>query len=100
LGQSLSGEEIAAIFGATARAGAPGGRFNVAPANRLAVIAVEDGRRVVGARRWGLVPRWASEPSIGDRLINARAEAVADKPAFRAAFRRHRCLVPTMAFYE
>lgn len=50
--------------------------------------------------RWGLVPHWASDPKIGDRLINARAETVAIKPAFRAAFRYRRCLIPADGFYE
>jgi putative SOS response-associated peptidase YedK len=100
LGQSLSSQEIAELFGATARADAPRGRFNLAPADTLPVVAVEGGQRVVVARRWGLVPRWASDPAIGARLINARAETVADKPSFRGAFRRHRCLVPAVAFYE
>jgi putative SOS response-associated peptidase YedK len=54
----------------------------------------------VRARRWGLVPSWASDSAIGARLINARAETVADKPSFRGAFRHHRCLVPAVAFYE
>jgi putative SOS response-associated peptidase YedK len=74
LGQSLSSQEIAEFFGATARADAPAGRFNLAPADTLPVVAVEDGRRVVVARRWGLVPRWASDPAIGARLINARRD--------------------------
>lgn len=50
--------------------------------------------------QWGLVPSWAKDPKIGNRLINARAESVADKPAFRAAFRRRRCLVPADGYYE
>jgi putative SOS response-associated peptidase YedK len=50
--------------------------------------------------RWGLVPPWASDLSIGYRLLNARAETVADKPAFRAAFRARRCLIPATGFYE
>jgi putative SOS response-associated peptidase YedK len=100
LGQSLSGQEIAEFFGATAQLEEPGRRFNLAPAVTLPVVEVQDGQRVVNARRWGLVPRWASDPAIGARLINARAETVADKPSFRGAFRHHRCLVPAMAFYE
>jgi putative SOS response-associated peptidase YedK len=100
LGQSLSSQEIAEFFGATARADAPGRRFNLAPTDTLPIVAFEDGRRVVVARRWGLIPPWASDPAIGARLINARAETVADKPAFRGALRRHRCLVPALAFYE
>jgi putative SOS response-associated peptidase YedK len=100
LGQSLSSQEIAEFFAATAQADAPGGHFNIAPADTLSVVEVQEGLRVVRARRWGLVPRWASDPAIGTRLINARAETVADKPSFRGAFRHHRCLVPTVVFCE
>jgi putative SOS response-associated peptidase YedK len=100
LGQSLSSQEIAEFFTAMARTDAPSGRFNVAPADTLPVVEVRVGQRVVNTRRWGLVPRWASDPAIGARLINARAETIADKPSFRGAFRHHRCLVPAVAFYE
>ncbi len=50
--------------------------------------------------RWGLVPRWAKDPSIGNRMINARAETLAQKPSFRTAFQKHRCLIPADGFYE
>jgi putative SOS response-associated peptidase YedK len=100
IAQNLSSQQIAELFAATPEVDEAGGHFNVAPAQPLPVVDVKEGRRVVVARRWGLVPAWASDPAIGARLINARAETVADKPAFRAAFRRHRCLVPATAFYE
>ena len=58
------------------------------------------GRRVVARLRWGLVPFWASDVGIGARLINARAETVGDKPAYRAAFRARRCLVPANGWFE
>jgi putative SOS response-associated peptidase YedK len=76
-----------------------GTRFNLTPGQELRVVSVERGRRVVVARRWGFVPPGASDPAIGTRLINARAETVADSPTFRHAFRRHRCLVPVEAYY-
>jgi putative SOS response-associated peptidase YedK len=56
--------------------------------------------RVLSLVRWGLVPSWAESPALGDKLINARAESVVDKPAFKNAFRRRRCIVPADAFYE
>lgn len=76
-------------------------RFNIAPGQEVATIhRTEEGRRVLALRRWGLVPSWAGDPGIGARLINARSETAADKPAFREALRRRRCLVPADGFYE
>lgn len=76
-------------------------RFNVAPGQAIATVRqAPEGGRVLEERRWGLVPRWAKDPKIGARLINARAETAAEKPAFRTAFRRRRCLVPADGFYE
>jgi putative SOS response-associated peptidase YedK len=83
--------------------------YNVAP--RQEVLAVvprrredEDGAavttRVLEQLRWGLVPSWADDPRIGDRLINARAESVAEKAAFKTAFRKRRCIMPADGFYE
>jgi putative SOS response-associated peptidase YedK len=75
-------------------------RYNIAPGQAiLTVRAVGDGR-VGEARVWGLVPAWAKSAAIGSRMINARAETLADKPAFRAAFRQRRCLIPADGFYE
>jgi len=74
-------------------------RYNIAPSQPVAVIANNDPRRIVFFR-WGLVPSWAQDPSIGSRLINARAETLAQKPAFRAAYRSRRCLVLADGFYE
>jgi putative SOS response-associated peptidase YedK len=75
-------------------------RFNIAPSQDVATIRVRDGERVLEMRRWGLVPHWARDPKIGNRMINARSETVAEKPAFRGAFRARRCLVPADGFYE
>jgi putative SOS response-associated peptidase YedK len=74
--------------------------YNVAPTDRVPAIASHGGRRLLGAFRWGLVPSWATDASGGARMINARAETLADKPAFREAFARRRCLVPADGFYE
>ena len=76
-------------------------RWNVAPGTDIAVVRIaSDGRREIVALRWGLVPSWAKERSIGQRLVNARAETLAEKPAFRTAFRKRRCLIPADGYYE
>jgi putative SOS response-associated peptidase YedK len=75
-------------------------RYNVAPGQSVAVVRVEEGERLLAYHRWGLVPSWAKDPSIGHRMINARSETAAEKPAFRSAFRQRRCLVPADGFYE
>jgi len=75
-------------------------RYNIAPSQPVAVVRVARGQRRLELRRWGLLPRWARDISLGARLINARAETAAEKPAFREALRRRRCLVPADSFYE
>lgn len=74
-------------------------RFNVAPNQPVAVISNENPNQL-DFFVWGLIPSWAKDPEIGNRLINARAETVTEKPAFRSAFRRRRCLVLADGFYE
>ena len=75
--------------------------YNAAPSQELPVMrAAAAGNRELTLLRWGLVPSWAKDPAIGARMINARSETVAEKPAFRSAFRRRRCLVPMCGFYE
>ena len=86
-------------------AGEPGAaltpRFNIAPTQAVAAIREGgDGQRVLEFRHWGLVPHWASDASGAARMINARAETAAEKPAFRDALQRRRCLVPADGFYE
>jgi putative SOS response-associated peptidase YedK len=75
-------------------------RYNVAPTQAVLGIRDRDGAREASFFRWGLVPRWAKDASIGSKLINARSETVAQKPSFREAFMRRRCLVPADGFYE
>ena len=77
-------------------------RYNIAPSQTVAAVRIPPGggARELVALRWGLIPSWAKDPSIGSRMINARSETVAEKPAFRAAIRRRRCLVPADGFYE
>ena len=75
-------------------------RYNVAPSQNVAAVRRHaDGRRL-SPLRWGLIPSWAREPNIGYKLINARAETAHAKPAFRAAWRARRCLIPADGFYE
>jgi len=74
-------------------------RYNIAPTQPIAII-INTGTYTLGFSVWGLVPSWAKDPSIGSQMINARAETIAIKPAFRSAFRRHRCLIPADGFYE
>jgi putative SOS response-associated peptidase YedK len=76
-------------------------RYNVAPTQLVPVIRQgDDGRNHCAVMSWGLVPSWAKDPSIGKRMINARCETVAVKPAFRRAVRQSRCIVPASGFYE
>ena len=76
-------------------------RYNVAPSQPiLAVREQESGERELIPLRWGLIPSWANDSQIGYRTINARAETVAEKPAFRHAFKKQRCLIPADGFYE
>lgn len=75
-------------------------RYNIAPTQQVPIVRVGTSGRRLDAVRWGLIPPWAKDPAIGNRMINARAETVAEKPAFRSAFRRRRCLVPATGFYE
>jgi putative SOS response-associated peptidase YedK len=80
---------------------APQPRYNIAPTQPvLAVRQGPDGSRTASLLRWGLVPSWAREIQAGSPLINARSETAAEKPAFRTALRRRRCLVPANGFYE
>lgn len=77
-------------------------RYNVAPTQQVAAVRIRPDaeERELAMLRWGLIPHWADDPSIGNRMINARAETVAGKPAFRQAFKRRRCLVVADGFYE
>jgi len=78
----------------------PKPNYNVAPTQMIPVIVRQDDQNVLREFKWGLVPFWADDPSIGNRMINARSETVDSKPAFRAAFKKRRCLIPADGFYE
>ncbi|MEZ6015557.1 MAG: SOS response-associated peptidase [Planctomycetota bacterium] len=76
-------------------------RYNLAPTQYAPVARVEgDGQRHVSSLRWGLVPSWAKDASIGNRTLNARSETAAEKPSFRSAWKQRRCIVPASWFYE
>lgn len=93
-------EATAALFGVDG-ALAVEARYNIAPTQLVAAIRDNDERqRELVMLRWGLVPFWAKDPAIGNRMINARAETVAEKPSYRAAFKHRRCIVLADGFYE
>jgi putative SOS response-associated peptidase YedK len=75
-------------------------RHNIAPSQPIAIVRLADGKRQFALMRWGLLPSWVKDPRSFSLLINARGESVLDKPAFRAAMRRRRCLIPADGFYE
>src|SRR5918993_4030416 len=75
--------------------------YNVAPTQEIAaVVEEEDDKRKLEMFHWGLIPSWAKDPSIGNKMINARAETVSEKPSFRTAFKKRRCLIVADGFYE
>ncbi len=75
-------------------------RYNIAPMTDIVVVRTIAGRRTLCTLRWGLVPFWAKDPAIANKLINARAETAATKPSFHEALRKRRCVVPATGFYE
>jgi putative SOS response-associated peptidase YedK len=97
---TVSPEQLKEAFsGLTLSAQGPQPRFNIAPSQPVAAIP-NDGKFRLEHFTWGLVPFWAKDPKIGNRMINARSETAAEKPSFRAAFRYRRCLIPADGFYE
>lgn len=75
-------------------------RYNIAPTQEVPVIVSEAGKRRVVTMRWGLIPHWSKDTSFASRMINARGETVAQKPAFRKLFQCQRCLIPADGYYE
>jgi putative SOS response-associated peptidase YedK len=92
--------QLALRFQAELDAEDPGPRYNIAPTQDVAVIVEDERGRRLSEYRWGLIPPWAKGPSVGNRMINARAETVATRPAFRDALRKRRCVIPATRFYE
>jgi putative SOS response-associated peptidase YedK len=95
-----SPDDIAAYFDATPPDALIEPSWNVAPTDDVYAVTAEGGARQVAGYHWGLVPAWADSPKVGARMINARSETLADKPAFRTAFQKRRCIVPADGFYE
>lgn len=94
-------DELAAYFGATAAPEASlEPNYNVAPTQDVLAVVEDGGERHLDAFFWGLVPSWAKDVKIGSRMINARAETLAEKSAFKKSFETRRCLVPASGFYE
>jgi len=93
--------ELARYFGAEQRAEQLlGADYNVAPTREVFTVLHDGDARVLVTSRWGLIPFWAKDAKIGNRMINARSETVAEKSAFRSAFKKKRCIIPADGFYE
>jgi len=92
-------EAIRALFGYAEHPNFPP-RYNVAPTQPIPIVRIAEGKRQFVLMRWGLIPSWVKDPKGFSLLINARGESVLDKPAFRNAMRRRRCLIPADGFYE
>lgn len=93
-------DQVAAYFGAEAPEAALEPSYNVAPTNDVYAVLADGGLRHLDAFHWGLIPLWAKDARIGSKMINARADTLATKGAFKSAFRRRRCLIPADGFYE
>jgi putative SOS response-associated peptidase YedK len=92
-------EAVRALFGYEDEPAFPP-RYNIAPSQPVPVVILENGKRRMKLMRWGLIPSWVKDPRTFSLLFNARADSVLEKPSFRNAFRRRRCLVPADGFYE
>ena len=93
-------DQIARYFDADPPETALEASYNVAPTNDVYVVLEDGTTRKVEPMHWGLVPRWAKDPSVGNRMINARAETLASKNAYKPAYAKRRCIIPADGFYE
>ena len=91
-----SNPEVVALLFGLSEVPAYTPRYNIAPSAQVLIVRNDEAAMV----RWGLVPRWARDPAIGVKMKNARAESIAEKPSFREAYRKRRCLIPANGFYE
>ena len=94
------GEDWADWLGVDRDAAWPEPSWNVAPTQTAGIVGKGKRGRGVALARWGLIPRWAKDRSFGSKTFNARSETIAEKPSFRVAYRKRRCLVPSNGFYE
>lgn len=97
---STPADAIAAEFAAMTGGLVLRPRYNIAPMTDIVVVRAVEGQRSLAMLRWGLIPLWAKDPTIASRLINARSETAAEKPSFRDAMKKRRCIVPASGFYE
>lgn len=95
-------EDLAKQFKAVQRFPSVEPRYNIAPTAMVGVIRIphQEKERVLESLKWGLIPSWAKDPAIGNSLANARGETVAEKPSFRSAFKKQRCVVPADSYFE
>ena len=101
IANTLPSDAMAQLFGAVPANALPEvPNYNVCPTTQVHVVASDGEIRRLGAMRWGFLPTWYKTPSDGPLLINARAETIAEKPAFRSACRERRCILPATGFYE
>lgn len=91
--------EIAEEFGISEYEGEIDPNYNVSPTQNIPVVFNDGTRRIVMVR-WGLIPPWADDISVGNRMLNARGETISDKPSFRLPFKKRRCLIPATGYYE
>jgi putative SOS response-associated peptidase YedK len=75
-------------------------RYNIAPSQMIDAVLETDAERILTGLKWGLIPSWAKDDSIGNKMINARSETLAEKPSFKNAFKSRRCIIPASGFYE
>ena len=98
---TLPDDAMASLFDAVPANDLPGSpNYNVCPTTQIHTVTSQDATRLLRPMRWGFLPHWYKTPTGGPLLINARAETIAEKPAFRAACRERRCLIPATGFYE
>ncbi|MEM8978484.1 MAG: SOS response-associated peptidase [Pseudomonadota bacterium] len=98
---TLPNDAMAQLFDASPANDLPSvPNYNVCPTNQVHAVVSQDGQRHLRPMRWGFIPHWYKEPNGGPLLINARSETLAEKPAFKAACRERRCVIPVSGFYE